>query len=528
MKRQRRQPCEGEPPEKVHETEADRQLKALLSRQLDKNYNLEIHAKHQRQFTEGITFEDNSRKFSGVVSLPDYKQTLEHISTSEFIEAYGLTSAELELLLDANSDEANYKVNQDSCLPTREVRREAVIRKIQERHKVLSQPDTFHGAKQLTRHEWELERSIHGQAAASAKPFLKTLTTCNQPPHTFDSNNDPINHLDDMLTEIVRRARRERKLKKKKRQATTSGAITEKEDDYVEVHEPSIDTIPCDKSIELPELNIAQEETHDGVAQKNIAFDNTDTVVVKNSSCNHSELTAKSAKIRFSESIDSELNNEMVFKKDAASFTNSGFSVSRKREHRRKRKKPRLLSQLHSMHNDTETTDGELSNANANAFDNDIPTCAERPADWKSSSSCDKNEQTHTELESENQSVSNELKYTRYVVPIPEETIVRNRLSLEEIRNVPRFSNYNHGELSKRLYLKNLSKDVTEANLVGMFGRFEKPGCAIHYKLCSGKMRGQAFVSFSDEEVAYQALQLVNGFVFKGKPIIAQFGNKTC
>lgn len=521
MKRQRKQPCEGEPPKEVHETEADRQLKALLSRQLDKNYSLEIHAKHQRQFTEGITFEDTSKKFSGVVSLLDYKQTLEHISTSEFIETYGLTSAELELLLDTNSNETNCEVSQETWALTREAQREAVIRKIQERHKVLSQPDTFHGTKQLTRHEWELEKSIHGRASTSAKPFLKALTTRSQLPATFNSNTDPINHLDEMLAEIVQRARRERKQKKKKKRATTAEAIMEKQDDYVEVNKPFTATPSCGKSTELTKLHVTHEETYGEIAKQNVISNNVNTAVVKNLCSSHSELTAKSAIPRIDASVDDELDSQVVPKKCiTAAFTNSEISASRKRERRRKRKKLKLLSDLQSLCNDSETADGELSNTNT--FDGDIATCAEKPAAWKSSFSCDKNEQTH------HQNASKELKYTRYVVPIPEEMIVQNRVSLEEICNMPRFSNYSPGEPSKTLYLKNLTKDVTEANLVAMFSRFEKPGCAVNYKLCSGRMRGQAFVSFPDEEVANQALQLVNGFVYKGKPIIVQFGTKSC
>jgi U11/U12 small nuclear ribonucleoprotein SNRNP65 len=42
--------------------------------------------------------------------------------------------------------------------------------------------------------------------------------------------------------------------------------------------------------------------------------------------------------------------------------------------------------------------------------------------------------------------------------------------------------------------------------------------------LQEGRMRGQAFLTFPSVEVAHRALNLVNGFVFKGKPMIIQFG----
>ena len=39
-----------------------------------------------------------------------------------------------------------------------------------------------------------------------------------------------------------------------------------------------------------------------------------------------------------------------------------------------------------------------------------------------------------------------------------------------------------------------------------------------------GRMRGQAFLTFPSIELAHQGLNLVNGYVFKGKPMIIQFG----
>ncbi|KAF5195150.1 U11/U12 small nuclear ribonucleoprotein [Thalictrum thalictroides] len=55
--------------------------------------------------------------------------------------------------------------------------------------------------------------------------------------------------------------------------------------------------------------------------------------------------------------------------------------------------------------------------------------------------------------------------------------------------------------------------------------------CALSASLCltggvpqEGRMRGQAFVTFPLVELAHRALNLANGYVFKGKPMIIQFG----
>lgn len=48
------------------------------------------------------------------------------------------------------------------------------------------------------------------------------------------------------------------------------------------------------------------------------------------------------------------------------------------------------------------------------------------------------------------------------------------------------------------LYLKNLSSSVTEADLISLFGRYEQlNGDKIVYRLLSGRMHGQAFVTFT-------------------------------
>ncbi|XP_055233037.1 RNA-binding protein 41 isoform X8 [Gorilla gorilla gorilla] len=88
-------------------------------------------------------------------------------------------------------------------------------------------------------------------------------------------------------------------------------------------------------------------------------------------------------------------------------------------------------------------------------------------------------------------------KLTQPIEFVPEDEIQRNRLSEEEIRKIPMFSSYNPGEPNKVLYLKNLSPRVTERDLVSLFARFqEKKGPPIQFRMMTGRMRGQAFITF--------------------------------
>ncbi|XP_057847027.2 uncharacterized protein LOC131056780 [Cryptomeria japonica] len=112
---------------------------------------------------------------------------------------------------------------------------------------------------------------------------------------------------------------------------------------------------------------------------------------------------------------------------------------------------------------------------------------------------------------------------------ISETEILSNKLSEDAIREIPggKFSNYAPGLPSHILYIKNLSSVVKETDLVSLFIRFQHPGQKLLFRLMQqGRMKGQAFVTFPDTDTATQALQLINGFQLKGKPMVIQYGRK--
>lgn len=113
------------------------------------------------------------------------------------------------------------------------------------------------------------------------------------------------------------------------------------------------------------------------------------------------------------------------------------------------------------------------------------------------------------------------------IKPIEEEEILQNRLSVEQIKEIPKFANFHPGEPNKVLFVKNLHHKTTEADLVSLFIRFQdKEGPKITFRLMKGKMIGQAFVTMPDIDTANKALNQVNGFMFKGKPVIIQYGKQ--
>ncbi|CAL4930781.1 unnamed protein product [Urochloa decumbens] len=129
---------------------------------------------------------------------------------------------------------------------------------------------------------------------------------------------------------------------------------------------------------------------------------------------------------------------------------------------------------------------------------------------------------TDKELDSANEKVEEK----HFVTP---QEIEKDKLPPEEILSLPMFKNYTPGNPSSVLYIKNLAKDVTHDDFYYVFGSlFESMDSArssLSIKLMQeGRMRGQAFVTFPTVESAQRALNLAHGYVFKGKPMIIQFG----
>ncbi|XP_071445552.1 RNA-binding protein 41-like isoform X2 [Hetaerina americana] len=109
---------------------------------------------------------------------------------------------------------------------------------------------------------------------------------------------------------------------------------------------------------------------------------------------------------------------------------------------------------------------------------------------------------------------------------VPLEMIQNNKMTEEEMSENPHFNkSYSRGEPSQVLYIKNISPAVKEDDLVRLFGHFETPGeNKIAYRLMTGRMKGQAFITFPTIEKASQALEAINGYYCKGKPLVLQFG----
>nr|XP_015207029.1 PREDICTED: RNA-binding protein 41 [Lepisosteus oculatus] len=113
------------------------------------------------------------------------------------------------------------------------------------------------------------------------------------------------------------------------------------------------------------------------------------------------------------------------------------------------------------------------------------------------------------------------------VQPILEEEIRANRATVQEIQQIPRFRNYQQGEPSKVLFVRNLSPRASLAQLVSVFSRFQPPRAPVlRYRLLTGRLKGQAFITFPDAATAREALELANGFRLLDRPLVIEFGRE--
>lgn len=112
---------------------------------------------------------------------------------------------------------------------------------------------------------------------------------------------------------------------------------------------------------------------------------------------------------------------------------------------------------------------------------------------------------------------------------ISRKELERGRLSRDEIKRMTVFKNYEPGEPTCRLYVKNIAKQVEEKDLKYIYGRYIDPSSEAERNMFDivlmkeGRMKGQAFVGLPSEQSAVKALRETNGYVLSDKPLVVQF-----
>jgi len=105
--------------------------------------------------------------------------------------------------------------------------------------------------------------------------------------------------------------------------------------------------------------------------------------------------------------------------------------------------------------------------------------------------------------------------------------LIQNRIRLEQILANPKFKNYTPGAPTDKLYIKNLSKNVTIEDFYWVYGRHFPDDKVmkrdLEIQIMTGRMKGQAFLIFPTVAIAKAALEDSNGYLLKEKPMIVSF-----
>eukprot|EP00063_Salmo_salar_P037970 XP_014012805.1 PREDICTED: RNA-binding protein 40 isoform X2 [Salmo salar] len=102
----------------------------------------------------------------------------------------------------------------------------------------------------------------------------------------------------------------------------------------------------------------------------------------------------------------------------------------------------------------------------------------------------------------------------------------KGRLSRDEIKRMSVYKNYEPGEPTSRLYVKNIAKSVEEKDLKYIYGRYIDVSSEAERNMFDivlmkeGRMKGQAFVGLPSERSAEKALRDTNGYVLYDKPLV--------
>ncbi|XP_036377878.1 RNA-binding region-containing protein 3 [Megalops cyprinoides] len=105
----------------------------------------------------------------------------------------------------------------------------------------------------------------------------------------------------------------------------------------------------------------------------------------------------------------------------------------------------------------------------------------------------------------------------------------KGRLSRDEIKRMSVFKNYEPGDPTCRLYVKNIGKQVEEKDLKYIYGRYIDISSEAERNMFDivlmkeGRMKGQAFIGLPSEKSAEKALRDTNGYVLYDKPLVVQF-----
>ena len=158
----------------------------------------------KRTFTGSTVYKPFGLEASGSLSLTDYKDLAKCDAQIDHLRHCGLTEEEIQLKLASERAGLAEEELGSSTSGTKQAHLSIINQKIMAKAKELVQPTVFRGARQMTRHERQLEASISHDSEKTK--LLSCLLTSKQPSDAevdFSDPSHPMNNLDSIMHDIL-------------------------------------------------------------------------------------------------------------------------------------------------------------------------------------------------------------------------------------------------------------------------------------------------------------------------------------
>ncbi|XP_071061484.1 RNA-binding protein 41 [Pseudochaenichthys georgianus] len=542
MRRVSRQLCEDGPLLEEQETEGQRQLHSLLLQQLHTDVDIDRCVAKRKCFAPASLYQPFGQQAAGVRSLSQFQALQDGEKELAGLRELGLTDTEIQLWQRRDEPLEAEKVHGVCAAPgAKQQRLQVITDKMEAREELMSRPQRFASSRPLSRREMEIERALF--QGTDRLGFLAALYHRDEENPESQQGAPSSDPMDSLFRDVLGRNRKNASPQDRETAAhlSTHRNTPDQSQDSHRDNSQSQDSHrnTPDQSQDSHRDNSQSQDSHRNTPDQSQDShrDNSQSQVSHRDS-NQSQGSHRDS----NQSQDSRRDNSH----SQDSHRDSNQSQDSRRDNSHSQDSHRDSNQSQDSHRDSNQSQDSRRDSNQ----------SHEASDYISELQSDKSVSVQSEWSSEpaEQHLAQEdspaaaapprinisqpigslkarsggpLTVRGEIQTISEEDILKNRESEEGIQNIPRFRNYQPGKPSKVLCVKNLSARASLAQLVALFSRYEQQSAPpLLYRLLTGRMKGQAFITLPDAETAQKALQLVHGYRLLGKPLVVEFGRE--
>ncbi|KAI9528607.1 hypothetical protein NQZ68_018788 [Dissostichus eleginoides] len=491
MRRVSRQLCEDGPLLEEQETEGQRQLHSLLLQQLHTDVDIDRCVAKRKCFAPASLYRPFGQQAAGVRSLSQFQALQDGEKDLAGLRELGLTDTEIQLWQRRDEPLEAEKAHGVCAAPgAKQQRLQVITDKMEAREELMSRPQRFASSRPLSRREMEIERALF--QGTDRLGFLAALYHRDEENPESQQGAPSSDPMDSLYRDVLSRNRKHASPQERETAA------------HMSTHRNTPDQSQ-DSHRNTPDQ--PQDSHRDNSQSQDSHRDNSQ------SQDSHRDRNQSQDSHRdYNQSQDSRRDNSH----SQDSRRDYSQSQDSHRDSNQSHKASDYISELQSDKSGSVQSEWSSEPVEQPLAQEDSPAAAAPPRINISQP-----------IGSLKASSGGALTVRGEIQTISEEEILKNRESEVGIQNIPRFRNYQPGKPSKVLCVKNLSARASLAQLVALFSRYEQQSAPpLLYRLLTGRMKGQAFITLPDAETAQKALQLVHGYRLLGKPLVVEFGRE--